>query len=218
MYISSILVFNRLIYELMYVCMQIYRLHGNPLQDDGVRNLVDGLIEIVDMEKLHASNDTEGHENFHLNHIDLGDCSIGDTGAKDIARLLENCPSITTLNLSGNPSIGPKGWKAIADSLKVNNTITTLSLDNNRFGDEGAAIIAEGIKHNTSLTSIDLDSNRIGDIGGRHLLDAVRENSCIADMILMPANSISEEIRNAIMDQLMQNASSRIKNNSPRST
>ncbi|RDD47784.1 Glutamate-rich protein 3 [Trichoplax sp. H2] len=203
--------------------IEILMLHGNPLQDEGVKNLVDGLIEIGGVEnsndQLSMESSSRGmSEKLNLNHIDLGDCNISDAGAKDIARLLVSCPSITTLNLSGNPSIGPNGWKAIADSLKVNSTITTLSLDYNRLGDEGAAIIADGIKHNKSISSIDLDSNHIGDEGGRHLLEAVRENSRIADMILMPANSISEDIRNHIMEQLLFNAASRIKNNSPRLT
>jgi hypothetical protein len=49
-----------------------------------------------------------------------------------IKRLIDNDPTLTTLNLDYN-NIGYEGAKAIAEALKVNTTLTTLNLISNGY-------------------------------------------------------------------------------------
>ena len=133
--------------------------------------------------------------------LDVGDCGLGDEGAKLIARLLESNNTITDLNISAN-KINRTGWQAISDALKNNSRLRALSLDYNQITDEDLAVLADGFRHCTTLRSVDLEANQIRDEGGRILLDVLRENKKIIDLTLMPMNTIDQNIVDEIKDIL----------------
>jgi len=168
--------------------LTFFRLHGNPLTDEGVGIIIDAIVETTDTSIM---------------NLDLGDCKLTQDGAKHIAKLIELNSTVTVLTISGN-TIQLEGWQNISKSLLTNSTLETLSLDFNKIGDEEAISIAEGIRGCKSLRSIDLEGNKIGDEGGRKLFDAVKANKSIVDLTLLPINQISKEIVDEVRDFLKE--------------
>ncbi|EOD38679.1 hypothetical protein EMIHUDRAFT_251725 [Emiliania huxleyi CCMP1516] len=70
--------------------------------------------------------------------------SVGLTHAalQTLANSLSRCPSLTTLDLGGNPLVGDDGARAIADALRPACAVTTLALDGGRIGDAGGTSLA----------------------------------------------------------------------------
>jgi hypothetical protein len=98
-----------------------------------------------------------------------------------IHRLTENDPTLTKLILDGN-SIGDEGAKAIARALETNTVLTELFLSYNSIGDEGAKAIAQALETNTTLTTLWLSNNSIGVEGAKACLYALEFNSTITDI------------------------------------
>ena len=165
-----------------------FRLHGNPLTDEGIGIIIDAIVETTDTSIM---------------NLDLGDCGLTQDGAKHIAKLIRHNSTVTVLTISGN-TIQLEGWQNISKALLTNSTLETLSLDFNKIGDEEAISIAEGIQGCKSLRSVDLEGNKIGDEGGRKLFDAVKANKSIVDLTLLPINQISKEIVDEVKDFLKE--------------
>ena len=81
-----------------------------------------------------------------LSVLGLGDNSIGDKGATELAQALKDVPSLSELNLSLN-SIGDKGAIEIAQALKHVPSLSELHLDYNSIGDKGAIELSQALKH-----------------------------------------------------------------------
>ena len=127
-------------------------------------------------------------KNPQINCLDFSErSSIGDTGAKILAKWLEHNKSITNLWLKQN-NISFDGAQALATSLEHNQTLAALWLENNRIGDDGAKAFAECLRHNTSLTTLDLEYNSITEIGTKTLLECLDHNKNITRLILSPCN------------------------------
>ena len=163
-----------------------FRLHGNPLTNEGVGMIVDGIVNT---------------SNISLMNLDLGDCGLTEIGARHIARLIEDNNTISILTISGN-KFELEGWKAVSNALKHNTALETLSLDFNEIGDEEAVVIAEGLQECKNLRSIDLEGNKIGDEGARRLFQAVRANKSIIDLTLLPMNQIAKHIVDEVKEFL----------------
>lgn len=168
--------------------LTFFRLHGNPLTDEGVGIIIDAIVETTDTSIM---------------NLDLGDSGLTQDGAKHIAKLIKHNSTVTVLTISGN-TIPLEGWQNISKALLTNSTLETLSLDFNKIGDEEAISIAEGIQGCKSLRSVDLEGNKIGDEGGRKLFDAVKANKSIVDLTLLPINQISKEIVDEVKDFLKE--------------
>lgn len=168
--------------------LTFFRLHGNPLTDEGVGIIIDAIVETTDTSIM---------------NLDLGDSGLTQDGAKHIAKLIKHNGTVTVLTISGN-TIQLEGWQNISKALLTNCTLETLSLDFNKIGDEEAISIAEGIQGCKSLRSVDLEGNKIGDEGGRKLFDAVKANKSIVDLTLLPINQISKEIVDEVKDFLKE--------------
>ena len=69
--------------------------------------------------------------------VDLSSAGIGDAGATQMAGMLRENETVTTMHLRHN-QIGDEGARALADGLRENATVTTMSLWCNHIGDEGA--------------------------------------------------------------------------------
>ncbi|XP_076082957.1 uncharacterized protein LOC143054004 isoform X1 [Mytilus galloprovincialis] len=190
--------------------IQILLLHGNPLGDDGVKQLVNGILDIkqasnqnkMEEQEVDGAKTRETTKHHVLRELDLGDTEIGDVGMGHVAHLLENDSGLTTLNLNGNSKVSYTGWKRLSKALKRNKTLQSLTLDFNKIGDEGVAALVNSLKVNTNLQTLDLESTGISDEGGRLLIDLVKCNTTILDITVMPGNKISEKTQEEIRNYL----------------
>ena len=91
--------------------------------------------------------------------LDLGHNSIGDSGARGIAKLLSNpACRLTTLKLPNN-QISNEGVKCIGKALQVNQSLESLDLRLNHLHDIGGHSFLICIFKNKSLVALDLSGN-----------------------------------------------------------
>eukprot|EP00047_Mylnosiga_fluctuans_P000343 m.191566 g.191566 ORF g.191566 m.191566 type:complete len:483 (+) comp10048_c3_seq1:1220-2668(+) len=100
-------------------------------------------------------------ENKTLQHLSLAHNTIGDKGARAIAKFVHLNTSLVTLNLCDN-QIRATGAKAIAAAARDHPSLTTLNLRQNRLEDQGAKLLFEGLLGNKPLTALNIASNGIG--------------------------------------------------------
>ena len=156
-------------------------LHGNRIQDEGVRHLTEALI----------------HSNCKLNSLHLSSSSISDEGVKHLAEALthSNC-KLNSLNLSSNHGISDEGVKHLAEALTHSNSkLNILNLsDNGGISDEGVKHLAEALTHsNCKLNSLNLSSSRISDEGVKHLAEALTHSNCKLKSLNLSSSRISDE-------------------------
>merc|ERR1719191_2487923 len=92
--------------------------------------------------------------------LNLGANEISDSGAKVLAKMIQQTPSLCSLHLGGN-MIGADGAADIAAAAALSPWLTVLDLGGNPVYEEGAAAVACALKAQT-LTELDLR----GDYGG----------------------------------------------------
>ena len=107
---------------------------------------------------------------------------VDDEKLNDIERLLNNDPTLRSLNLSGY-NIGNDGARVLAEALDQNTTLLTLELDNNNIGDDSVEMIAMMIKNNTTIRRLDLARNNFSDGAANQINDALRHNTTIHYLI-----------------------------------
>lgn len=195
--------------------VHFYSLHGNRFGDDGIKQLVDGILSEVSPETdktwWNASvsfSDTRTDEVDHkiqLKELDLGNTAITDDGMQEVSKLLMKNSSITTLNLNGNKNITIAGWRRLAKALKENQTLETLSLDFNKIGNNGIAVLATGLRDNEMLKHLDLEDVGLSEGGGRSLLNLLKCNTTILDVTAAPGNAISRDLLEDIRRYLALN-------------
>lgn len=121
----------------------------------------------------------EGGEEVHLDN-----CAIGDEGAEEVGRALEdstrNCKK---LYLVGN-NIGDRGIMSIAKALRTNSTLTYLNLGMNKIGNEGAKEIATALKSNATLQTLSLARNSVAIEGATAIATALETNCTLSNLYL----------------------------------
>jgi len=147
------------------MCLKSLSLDYNPLGDEGIAALADGL-----------------RWNCFLENLSVSYCGIGCYGAGALAQDVianEYC-KLTGLDLRGN-ELGPDGVAAIADSLKANLTLISLNLADTGMGNSSVSreAVREALQKHPTLTSLDLNLNAIGVEGGQMLLDVLPRNTNI---------------------------------------
>ncbi|KAK6960291.1 glutamate-rich protein 3-like isoform X1, partial [Biomphalaria glabrata] len=170
-------------------------LTGSNLGDNGVKQLVDGLLEQykdsfqVDGEDVQSGEDgSKG-----LCELDLANCNIGDEGIEALGSLIRSGMAIDTLNLSLNTAVTQKGWVSFAQALSKAKVLETLALDNNDIGNEGLEEIARSLYDNSSLAALDLNNIHITDKGGKYLVELLKRNTFILEINLQE-NSLSNQL------------------------
>lgn len=131
---------------------------------DGLRNHQRGLREL-DLSNARSSSLNPRNlgwkhlcrslieSNWELSRLDLDHRSIGDDGARYLAKDLEHNDSLELLFLVGN-EIGYEGATAISEALISNTSIRWLYLDDNPFTAKGYSKMGEMLTRNTSLERI----------------------------------------------------------------
>ena len=139
-------------------------LKGRHIGDDGVRILVDALIN------CHSSK---------VQTLNLISNSMSAAGALSLSSILRSThvPSLTKLQLQQN-HIGPNGAVFLADALKDGHcNLRHLHLKGCGVGVQGATALAEGLASpHCILQDLRLESNNLGDEGIRHIAQALWTN------------------------------------------
>ncbi|EOD35793.1 hypothetical protein EMIHUDRAFT_227352 [Emiliania huxleyi CCMP1516] len=118
-----------------------------------------------------------------LTSLSLARCSIGPTGAAEIAEYVSGSAVLTTLALPHN-SIGAEGAAAIAEALRGNGVMTTLNLKGNNIRAEGAAALASALRVNGVLTSLDVGSNGLTEEAALGIVRVERQRNKLTSLAL----------------------------------
>ncbi|XP_076839875.1 MHC class II transactivator isoform X2 [Brachyhypopomus gauderio] len=116
-----------------------------------------------------------------LQHLDLENNKIGDSGAERLACVLPSLTSLKMLNLSQN-SIGDAGLKKLAQALSDVSSLQSLSLYVNEIADVGAENLALVLPAMQSLLDLDVRYNKFTDIGAQKLSNALRSSPSIKSL------------------------------------
>lgn len=135
----------------------------------------------LDTEKAEALSEALV-KNTSISSLDISfNPSIESMGLRAIATALKKNKSITSINLS---DIGDKldtfSAKALAEAFQDNNTLTSIDLSGNNVNSEFCWIIFDGLKQNKKVHSIDLSCNSLGSSFGKHLYELLESNKSLA--------------------------------------
>lgn len=108
--------------------------------------------------------------------LELSDNEIGDDGARDLAMLLRDKPSIIHLDLNNN-HIGDEGIQELARALSnPHATLQRLYLEKNgEIGESGVNQLIEMLKVNRSLERLSLMGCRLNNPARQALRQAAKE-------------------------------------------
>ncbi|XP_067666146.1 nucleolar protein dao-5-like isoform X2 [Haliotis asinina] len=192
-------------------------LQGNPIGNEGLQTLVDGLLDIEFEAQEYKKRESEQMGGVpvmsikgrfcQLQELDLSETSITDDGMVDVALLLESNLDLHTLSLSSCPDITNPGWSKLAAALAKNKNLKTLTIQNNKICDEGVCILVEGLKKNTSLSTLEVANAGIEEAGGRALIDLLKRNTTVQYLTLGPGNDIPQKTLDEINRYLSLNHS-----------
>ncbi|XP_012944138.1 leucine-rich repeat-containing protein 73 [Aplysia californica] len=173
-------------------------LQGSRLGDEGVKQLVEGLLYNHAQTKKLSSEEEEGSDSGkkELQELDLSDCKFGDVGAGAVAKLLNSDMDVDTLTLSYNHAISSQGWSLIGNALNGNRNLQTLTLDHNFIGNDGLQCLCSGLYDNRSLTALDLNDVGLSQAGGATLNELLKRNTTILEITLTGNRLTDEQIDN----------------------
>ncbi|MFE4211348.1 gala protein [Streptomyces goshikiensis] len=126
----------------------------------------------------------------HARHLLLGTNSIGDDGARALARSLAGGHGLHTLYLGCN-RIGPDGVSALAGALADDTTVRALWLKRNPVLEDGARTLAALLRRNTTLRTLDLVNTGIGAEGVRAVLDALIHREAPLERLFLGGNGLT---------------------------
>lgn len=161
----------------------------NNMGDFAFQEIISGVIQVQDFEKLNFSNNCIGQtqnldamtsfkeylKNTHkLVELNMSWNNLRGQVAEVLIDGISHNISLTTCNLSYNLlGIGVKGELTtrepaamkLSEALSENQTMKELDLSSNLIDTKAALCIALGVKANSSLTTLKVDSNPIGSAG-----------------------------------------------------
>ncbi|XP_045075695.1 MHC class II transactivator [Coregonus clupeaformis] len=109
-----------------------------------------------------------------LQHLDLENSKLGDSGAEGLAEALSSLSSLQIINLSQN-CIGDHGLERLAPALSTLPSLHCLSLYSNVISDGGADSMAAVLPQMTSLSDLDVKYNRFTALGAQSLASSLRD-------------------------------------------
>ena len=154
----------------------VIRLHGNNISRGGLEKVArrfpadcQDCVECGPVEVKGGAVVSQDYEEFFQQYVSCGGESdlviiqrgIGDSGAEQIARLLQNDCNVRALTLRGN-SIGDAGAAALGAALQVNSTLLGLSLGLNRVGCAGmVSMVTSLVTSHKTLKLLSLIGNPV---------------------------------------------------------
>lgn len=112
---------------------------------------------------------------------------------------------LTSISLKNN-HIDHTCIHSMAQFIATCGSLADLTLENCKFGDEGARVLAEGISVSTSIVHLNLSNCNIGDVGGSELANSFMTNATCTELNLS-RNALSLRSAQAFEGVLKENQS-----------
>ena len=133
---------------------------------------------------------------------DAGGAAIREDGARILAGVLGQCPSLTVLQLQGN-RIGAEGARILGWVLRQCSSLAELNLRDNAIGAEGAGSLVQVLGQCSALAVLNLAENGIGVEGARALAGLLRQCSSLVELKL-ESNDFGDEGAGSLAEALGQ--------------
>ncbi|XP_076243711.1 uncharacterized protein LOC143184960 [Calliopsis andreniformis] len=153
--------------------LQLLDISNNNIQDDGVRDILEGLINQINEDK-----DGKG-----LNILVLWNNQLTKKSSPYFARIIALSKTIETLNIGKN-MLTDELIFTIKEALEKNHVLLQLGMQSIDLTCDGIVTLSEIIKINTILQRIDLRNNDIQLTGMETLCSAMKENKNITKIDL----------------------------------
>ena len=182
-------------------------LFGQRINRDGASALAQSFRYTPGLQHLDLGNNSLGTygisalaQSFQhtpaMQHLILSHNSIDSDGASALAQSFAHIPTLHHLNLRSN-SICPDGASALAQSFQHIPALQHLILSHNSIGSNGASALAQPFRHTPTLQHLDLRSNSIGPDGASTLAQSFRHTPTLQHLDLM-WNSIGPDGASAL--------------------
>ncbi|XP_076640320.1 uncharacterized protein LOC143351997 isoform X2 [Colletes latitarsis] len=148
--------------------IQLLDISNNNIQDDGVRDILEGLIN-----QLNEDKDGKG-----LNVLILWNNQLTQKSSPYFSRIIALYKTLETLNIGKN-TLTDELLFAIKDALKKNRILLQLGIQSTELTCNGIVTLSEIIEINQVLQRIDLRNNDIQMTGLRALNSAMKKNRSI---------------------------------------
>uniref|UniRef100_A0A8C3S3J8 Nucleotide binding oligomerization domain containing 1 n=1 Tax=Chelydra serpentina TaxID=8475 RepID=A0A8C3S3J8_CHESE len=135
--------------------------------------------------------------------LSLYNNQITDVGAKYVARLIEECSSLTYVKIGAN-KITSEGGKCLALAIQKSKTMYDIGMWGNQVGDEGAKAFAEALRNHPTLTNVSLAFNGITTEGGKIIAEALQHNNTVK-IFWLTKNAIGDEAAERFAEMLRVN-------------
>lgn len=153
--------------------IQLLDISNNVIQDDGVRDILEGLINQINEDK-----DGKG-----LNILVLWNNQLTKKSSPYFARIITLCKTLETLNIGKN-ILTDEFLFVIKDALKKNHVLLQLGIQSTKLTCDGIVTLSEIIEINQVLQRIDLRNNSIQVTGMKALSFAMKKNKNITKIDL----------------------------------
>ncbi|CAK9834568.1 Protein phosphatase 1 regulatory subunit 37 [Anthophora retusa] len=153
--------------------IQLLDISNNVIQDDGVRDILEGLINQINEDK-----DGKG-----LSILILWNNQLTKKSCPYFARIIALSKTLETLNIGKN-ILTDELLFVVKDALKKNRVLLQLGIQSTELTCDGIVTLAEIIEINQVLQRIDLRNNSIKITGMNALSSAIKKNKSITKIDL----------------------------------
>ncbi len=168
--------------ELWLAGIRALNLDGNKLGDEGVKEVVDGLL----LDKFGGKR-----REVALRELDLAENSIYSEGGEAIAELVRHSPHLERLRISHN-HIGDASGTALGESLRTcRHTLRWIDVDSCELGSQSIASICRSLSGAKVLSQISMSNNQAGTEGVKALTQDLLLRSRAMETLLVDENGLS---------------------------
>ncbi|XP_029676053.1 uncharacterized protein LOC115243314 [Formica exsecta] len=153
--------------------LQLLDISNNNVQDDGVRDILEGLINQVNEDKTGKG----------LSILILWNNRLTKNSAPYISRIIALSKTLETLNIGQN-MLTDETLRVVNESLKQNRVLLQLGMQSTELTCEGIITLAEIMETNQVLQRIDLRDNSIQMRGMRALANVMKVNKTVTQIDL----------------------------------
>lgn len=153
--------------------IQLLDISNNNIQDEGVRDILEGLINQINEDK-----DGKG-----LSVLILWNNQLTQNSSPYFSRIITSSKTLETLNIGKN-TLTDELLFVIKDALKANRILLQLGIQSTELTCDGIITLSEIIEINQVLQRIDLRNNNIQIAGMKSLCSAMKKNRSITKIDL----------------------------------
>ncbi|XP_011255630.1 uncharacterized protein LOC105250932 [Camponotus floridanus] len=153
--------------------LQLLDISNNNVQDDGVRDILEGLINQVNEDKTGKG----------LSILILWNNRLTKNSSPYISRIIALSKTLETLNIGQN-MLTDEALRIVKESLKQNRVLLQLGMQSTELTCEGIITLAEIMEMNQVLQRIDLRDNNIKLRGMHALVNVMKTNKTVTQIDL----------------------------------